>query len=83
MLVNNNVIIETAPVTGQEYIEDISCNAAQEVIEGNPAKLFPVTMVTGSARHIYVGMNPDANWDTYTSGEWTAYITYTSYRSLQ
>jgi len=65
--------------TGQQFLADIECGDDYEVVNGLGATIEAVPMVYTGKSKIFVGANPDANWDTYTAGKWTVLITYIDY----
>jgi hypothetical protein len=66
--------------TGEQFIADISCNVTNEVAGIIDAtKSAAVIMNYATATNIFIGGNPDANWNTYTYGRWRVYVTYINY----
>jgi len=66
--------------TGEQYIVSASCDDLNEVVAIIDAtKPAAVLMNWASASHIYIGGDPDVNWDTMTAGKWAVYITYQNY----
>jgi hypothetical protein len=68
---------------GAQFIASISCDATNEVAGIiDPHLPQAVIMNWASATNIWIGSDPDANWDTYTAGKWTVYITYIEYTDI-
>jgi hypothetical protein len=65
--------------TGQQFLADISCDEDYEVAGTVTATVEAVAMNYVIDTHVWIGANPDANWDTYTAGKWDVLITYIDY----
>jgi hypothetical protein len=65
---------------GEQFIASISCDVANEVAGIiDPHLPQAIVMNWAAATNIWIGSNPDANWDTYTAGTWEINITYIQY----
>jgi len=65
---------------GEQFIVSLSCDDENEVVGViDSTKLPAVIMDWSSATNVWLGGNPDQDWDTLTAGQWAVYVTYITY----
>ena len=62
---------------GEQFIVSLSCDDINEVVGIiNAALPAAVIMNWSAATNIWIGGDPDQNWDTLTAGKWSVHVTY-------
>lgn len=64
---------------GAQFITSNSCDDINEVLSSTAVLTDAVLMNAAAETNIWIGFDPDANWDTYTAGKWAIYITFEDY----
>ena len=68
---------------GEQFIASASCDDLNEVVGiVDSTKTAAVIMNWASATNIWIGGDPDQNWDTSTAGKWSIYVTINEFTNI-